>query len=76
MSSIDHHPANTLQIIDVADAQPAMPSAAFGSTASAVGHPPFDELLAGLNQLILLGQATRRPVTRHAAFEEDDHERS
>jgi len=68
MNSIDQRPVNTLTASDadgVPGTQAGNPS---DLGAIATSHPPFDMLLTGLHQMILLGQAacpqSRRASTR------------
>lgn len=74
MSSVDDHPVLVPQRVGATDASPAAPNAEFESVASATRHPPFDELIAALNQMMLLAQALRQPG--HAGREEVGHDRS
>ena len=59
MSSIDQRPVNALQLFDANGRPCTQAGNAPDAGATAASHSPFDTLLAGLHQMILLGQAAR-----------------
>ncbi len=72
MSSIDQRPVNTLVAFD-ADGGPGTQADNASSTGTtAANRSPFDTLLAGLRQMILLGQPPSHSSRRASARDEGD----
>ena len=72
MSSIDQRPVNALPAFDADGASRTPSGNAPGAGATTASHSPFDTLLAGLHQMILLGQASRHHSMRVTARDEGD----
>ena len=72
MSSIDQRPVNALQPFDAGGrpCTPAGDTSDDGATEASIS--PFDTLLAGLHQMILLGQALRHQTIRGTAHDEGE----
>jgi hypothetical protein len=72
MSSINQRLLNTLVVFD-ADGEPDTQADNASSTSpTAANTSPFDTLLAGLRQMILLGQTPCRSSTKASARDEGD----
>ena len=72
MSSIDQRPVNALVTFDADGGPDTLVENASDTSATAASTLPFDTLLAGLRQMILLGQTSCRSSMKAPARDEGD----